>query len=195
MNGRDINALIEFIGSELSEELDSPRIAVMGGSCNYSFSSVSKLLNITTFRWRATLAHYSSKLRCAIANFGIGKFVTFRENTAPVRHTMRRLQYGDESDPVIRTFLEHISSLNNVEKTSVPLFIMHCENDTRVTVHETVAMYRIVQGRPGERAQMVICEAKDTICFGLGYKQKCVIEYTCAVVVERLTGVLIIIGN
>lgn len=39
-NGRDIDALIEYIGSGLSGELDSSRIAVMGGSCEYSFSSI-----------------------------------------------------------------------------------------------------------------------------------------------------------
>ena len=38
-DGRDIDALIEYIGSGLSGELDSSRIAVMGGSCEYSLSS------------------------------------------------------------------------------------------------------------------------------------------------------------
>ena len=34
---RDINALIEHIGSGLTGELDASRIAVMGGSCKYPF--------------------------------------------------------------------------------------------------------------------------------------------------------------
>lgn len=109
---------------------------------------------------KATLAHYSSKLKCGVANFGIGNWVTFLENTAPVRRANRRLEYGDESDPVIRAFLERISPLNNAEKINVPLFITHGETDTRVTVHEAVAMYKIVRGIPGGQAQLVICEGE-----------------------------------
>lgn len=109
---------------------------------------------------KATLAHYSSKLKCGVSNFGISNWVTFLENTAPVRRANRRLEYGDESDPVIRAFLERISPLNNAEKISVPLFITHGENDTRVTVHEAVAMYKIVRDNPGGQAQLVICEGE-----------------------------------
>ena len=109
---------------------------------------------------KATLTHYSSKLKCGVANFGIGNWVTFLENTAPVRRANRRLEYGDESDPVIRAFLERISPLNNAKKINVPLFITHGETDTRVTVHEAVAMYKIVRGIPGGQAQLVICEGE-----------------------------------
>lgn len=77
-----------------------------------------------------------------------------------MRRANRRLEYGDESDPVIRAFLERISPLNNAEKISAPLFITHGETDTRVTVHEAVAMYKIVRGTLGERAQLVICEGE-----------------------------------
>ncbi|KAG9313807.1 alpha beta-hydrolase [Chiua virens] len=170
---KDINALIDFIGSGLSEELYSSRIAVMGGS--YGGYMVF-----------ATLTHYSSKLRCGVANFGIGNWVTFLENTAPVRRANRRLEYGDESDPVIRAFLERISPMNNAENINVPLLITHGENDTRVTVHEAVAMYKIVQDRPGGQAQMVICEGE-----GHGYKQKSVIEYVNAATVEYLKRFLL----
>lgn len=109
---------------------------------------------------KATLTHYSPKLKCGVANFGIGNWVTFLENTAPVRRANRRLEYGDESDPIIRTFLERISPLNNAEKISVPLFITQGETDTRVPVKEAIAMYKIVQGNPGGRAQLVICEGE-----------------------------------
>ena len=77
-----------------------------------------------------------------------------------MRRANRRLEYGDESDPRIRAFLEHISPLNNADKIGVPLFVTHGEMDTRVTVHEAVSMYRIVQGKPGGRAQLVICEGE-----------------------------------
>jgi hypothetical protein len=52
--GRDIDALIAYIGSGLSGELDPSRIAVMGGSCEYLFSSLrmTRTLNIAALRWR-----------------------------------------------------------------------------------------------------------------------------------------------
>ncbi|KAG8216031.1 alpha beta-hydrolase [Butyriboletus roseoflavus] len=170
---KDINALIEYIGSGLSGELDPSRIAVMGGS--YGGYMVF-----------ATLTHYSSKLKCGVANFGIGNWITFLENTAPVRRANRRLEYGDESDPVIRAFLERISPLNNADKISVPLFITHGETDTRVTVHEAVAMYNIVQGKQGGQAQLVICEGE-----GHGYRQKSVIEYVNAATIDYLKRFLL----
>ncbi|KAI9460684.1 alpha beta-hydrolase [Boletus coccyginus] len=170
---KDIDALVRYIGSGLFKELDSSRIAVMGGS--YGGYMVF-----------ATLMHYSSKIKCGVANFGIGNWVTFLENTAPVRRANRRLEYGDESDPVIRAFLERISPLNNAEKISAPLFITHGETDTRVTVHEAVAMYKILQGALGERAQLVICEGE-----GHGYKQKSVIEHVNAATIDYLKRFLL----
>ena len=107
---------------------------------------------------KASLVHYSSKLKCGVANFGIANFVTFLENTDPVRRADRRFEYGDESDPRIRAFLERISPLYNADKISVPLFITHGEVDTEVLVHESVSMYKIVQGKLGEQVQLVICE-------------------------------------
>ena len=95
-----------------------------------------------------------------MANFGIANWITFLENTAPVRRANRRLEYGDESDPAIRAFLERISPLNCADKIHVPLFITHGETDTRVTVHEAVSMYKIVRGTPGGQGQLVICEGE-----------------------------------
>lgn len=156
---------------------------------------------------KASLTHYSSKLKCGVANFGIANFVTFLENTAPVRRANRRFEYGDESDPVIRVFLEHISPLNNAEKISVPLFVTHGETDTRVTVHEAVQMFKIVRRKLGERAQMVICEGEGhgklqarlsysspvahADSNGAGYKQKSVIEYVNAATIDYLKRFLL----
>ncbi|KAF8452502.1 alpha beta-hydrolase [Boletus edulis BED1] len=167
---KDINALIEYIGSGLSGELDPSRIAVMDGG----------------YMVFATLTHYSSKLKCGVANFGIGNWATFLENTAPVRRANRRLEYGDESDPVVRAFLERISPLNNADKIRVPLFITHGESDTRVTVHEAVAMYKIARDTPGGQAQLVICEGE-----GHGYRQKSVIEYVNAATIDYLKRFLL----
>ncbi|KIJ63640.1 hypothetical protein HYDPIDRAFT_113136 [Hydnomerulius pinastri MD-312] len=170
---KDIGALLDHIRSGLSEELDASRIAVMGGS--YGGYMVF-----------ATLTHYSAKLKCGVANFGIANWVTFLENTAPVRRAVRRLEYGDETDPEVRAFLEGIAPLKNAAKIKVPLFITHGETDTRVTVHEAVSMYKIVRDTEGGEAQMVICEKE-----GHGYKQKSVIEYVNAATIHYLKRFLL----
>ena len=53
-HGRDINALIEYIGSGLSGELDPSRIAVMGGSCEYFLSTLD--MNAKYQQCRAQMA-------------------------------------------------------------------------------------------------------------------------------------------
>jgi fermentation-respiration switch protein FrsA (DUF1100 family) len=122
-----------------------------------------------------------------------------------VRRANRRLEYGDESNPTIRAFLERISPLNNADQISIPLFITHGETDTRVTVHEAVSMYKIVRDKPGGQAQLVICEKEGhgkcffmmcvlwltTSRWVLGYKQKSVIEYVNAATIDYLKRFLL----
>ncbi|KAH7882962.1 alpha beta-hydrolase [Phlebopus sp. FC_14] len=170
---KDIGALLDYVGTGLSSELDGSRIAVIGGS--YGGYMVF-----------ATLSRYSAKLTCGIANFGVAHWVNFLQNTAAVRRAVRRLEYGDETIPEIRAFLERISPLNNAEKISVPLLITHGDNDSRVTVHEAVSMFKIVCEKPGGRAELVICEKE-----GHGYKQKSVIEYVNAATVLFLERFLL----
>ncbi|KAG2058015.1 alpha beta-hydrolase [Suillus hirtellus] len=157
---KDIGALLEHIASNMQNELDSSRIAVAGGSYGGYMSL-------------ATLTHYSSKLVCGIENFGIVHWPSFLENTADVRRAARRREYGDETIPEIREFLDRISPINNTSKITVPLLITHGENDTRVTVHEAVSMYKTVS--KNVHTELVICEME-----GHGYKQKSVIEFTNA---------------
>jgi pimeloyl-ACP methyl ester carboxylesterase len=157
---KDIGALLDHIASNMQNELDSSRIAVAGGSYGGYMSL-------------ATLTHYSSKLACGIENFGIGHWPSFLENTAAVRRAARRREYGDETIPEIREFLERISPINSASKITVPLLITHGENDTRVTVHEAVSMYKVVS--KNVHTELIICEME-----GHGYKQKSVIEFTNA---------------
>jgi dipeptidyl aminopeptidase/acylaminoacyl peptidase len=66
--------------------------------------------------------------------------VTFLENTAAYRQDLRRVEYGDERDPQMRTFLEKIAALNNVAKMKKPLFIVQGKNDPIVPLSESEAM-------------------------------------------------------
>ena len=41
---RDIGALLDFIKSDMGQELDSNKIAVMGGSCKYSYACLMRAI-------------------------------------------------------------------------------------------------------------------------------------------------------
>jgi dipeptidyl aminopeptidase/acylaminoacyl peptidase len=122
---RDIGALLEWIATQ--SDLDATRVAVYGGSYG-------------GYMVLASAVHYSDKLKAAVDIVGISNFVTFLENTQDYRRDLRRAEYGDERDPVMRAHLEKISPLNNVEKISVPLFVVQGENDPRVPVTESKQM-------------------------------------------------------
>ena len=53
------------------------------------------------------------------------------------RRDLRRAEYGDERDPVMRSFLEKISPLNNAERIRKPLLIAQGRNDPRVPYTES----------------------------------------------------------
>ncbi len=121
----DIGALLDWIGER--PELDSERVAVMGGSYG-------------GYMVLASLVHYSERLRAAVDVVGISNFVTFLENTKDYRRDLRRVEYGDERDPEMRRFLESISPANQAEKMRSPLFIVQGLNDPRVPVTESEQM-------------------------------------------------------
>ncbi|WP_160151729.1 alpha/beta fold hydrolase [Microbulbifer sp. ALW1] len=120
---RDIGALLDWI--ETQPDLDADRVAVFGGSYG-------------GYMVLASAMHYSDRLRAAVDIVGISNFVTFLENTRDYRRDLRRVEYGDERDTEMRSFLEKISPSNNVEKIRVPIFVAQGENDPRVPVSEAV---------------------------------------------------------
>jgi dipeptidyl aminopeptidase/acylaminoacyl peptidase len=122
---RDIGALLDWIESQ--SDLDEDRVAVFGGSYG-------------GYMVLASAVHFSDRLRAAVDIVGISSFVTFLENTQDYRRDLRRVEYGDERDPAMRAHLEKISPLNNVQKISVPMFVVQGENDPRVPVTEATQM-------------------------------------------------------
>ena len=122
---RDIGALLDWIAAQ--PDLDESRVAVIGGSYG-------------GYMVLASAVHYSDRLKAAVDIVGISNFVTFLENTQDYRRDVRRPEYGDERDPEMRAHLEAISPNNNVEKISVPLFIVQGQNDPRVPVTEAEQM-------------------------------------------------------
>ncbi len=122
---KDIGALLDWI--ETQPDLDANRVAVYGGSYG-------------GYMVLASAVRYSDRLKAAIDVVGISNFVTFLENTQDYRRDLRRVEYGDEREPEMRTFLQKISPLNNVARIDVPLFVVQGQNDPRVPVTEALQM-------------------------------------------------------
>lgn len=127
---RDIGALLDWIDG--APDLDGDRVAVFGGSYG-------------GYMVLASAVHYSDRLKAAVDVVGISSFVTFLENTQDYRRDLRRAEYGDERDPEMRAHLERISPLNNVEKISIPMFVVQGENDPRVPVTEAQQIVRALR--------------------------------------------------
>jgi dipeptidyl aminopeptidase/acylaminoacyl peptidase len=122
---RDIGALIDWIATR--PELDSSRIAVMGGSYGGYMTLASAI-------------RYGDRLKAGISTVGITNFVTFLENTADYRRDHRRNEYGDESDPAMRAFLHEISPLTRAAELNIPMLIAQGLNDPRVPASEATQM-------------------------------------------------------
>jgi dipeptidyl aminopeptidase/acylaminoacyl peptidase len=119
---KDINALFDWIGTRT--DLDSERIAVMGGSYGGHMT-----LAVSTF--------YSARIRCSVDIVGMSNLVTFLEHTQAYRRDLRRVEYGDERDPKMREFLERIAPMNNVQMIKKPMFVIAGKNDPRVPASES----------------------------------------------------------
>lgn len=128
---KDIGSLLDWI--DANPDLDSDRVAVFGGSYG-------------GYMVLASAVHYSDRLRAAVDIVGISSFVTFLENTQDYRRDLRRVEYGDERDPEMRAHLEKISPVNNVDKITIPIFVVQGENDPRVPVTESEQMVEALRG-------------------------------------------------
>merc|ERR1712224_1062332 len=98
---KDIGALLGWI--ETQTDLDSKKVAIWGGSYG-------------GYMVLASLVHFSDRLCCGVDMVGISNFVTFLENTSEYRRDLRRLKYGDETDPRMREILQQISPLTNADR-------------------------------------------------------------------------------
>ncbi|KAI9279249.1 Alpha/Beta hydrolase protein [Umbelopsis sp. AD052] len=132
---KDIGSLLDYIFSDMPF-LDSSRIAAMGRSYG-------------GYMTLACMTHFSHRLKCAVETCGISNWVTFLETTADHRRAHRRHEYGDESDPVMREFLHKISPISSVDKITIPCFMSHGRNDTRVPFSEFEQMKDILQKNNG----------------------------------------------
>lgn len=131
---RDIGALLDWIRGR--KELDASRVMVTGGSYG-------------GYMTLAAMTHFDDRLRCGLDVAGISSFVTFLERTESYRRDLRRAEYGDERDPVMRDFLERTAPLNNAARITKPMFIVQGKNDPQVPVTEAEQMVAAIRRNGG----------------------------------------------
>jgi dipeptidyl aminopeptidase/acylaminoacyl peptidase len=156
---RDIGALLDWIATQ--PDLDASRVVVSGGSYG-------------GYMVLASLVHYSDRLAAGVNRVGISNFVSFLTNTEDYRRDLRRAEYGDERDPVMRAFLERISPLNNVERIRRPLLIVQGANDPRVPASESEQIYQALRGLEVPVWYILALDE------GHGFRKKLNVDYTGA---------------
>ena len=127
---QDINTLIDWIQTQ--PDLDASRVLITGGSYG-------------GFMTLAVATNYNERICCSVDVVGPSNLVTFLEHTSGYRKDLRRVEYGDERDPKMREFLEHIAPANKAKNITKPLFVIAGKNDPRVPVSESQQMVNIVR--------------------------------------------------
>ncbi len=111
---------------------DGERIAVYGGS----YGGFMVLSALTT---------YPDLWAAGVDIVGISNFVTFLENTSDYRRSHRESEYGSLAQH--REFLQSISPLNQVERITAPLMVIHGANDPRVPLSEAEQLVAALEKR------------------------------------------------
>jgi dipeptidyl aminopeptidase/acylaminoacyl peptidase len=93
----------------------------------------------------SALTTYPELWAAGVNIVGISNFVTFLENTSSYRRAHRESEYGSLAHH--RDFLETISPLNQAQKISVPLMVIHGANDPRVPLSEAEQLVDVLSKR------------------------------------------------
>jgi|WetSurMetagenome_2_1015567.scaffolds.fasta_scaffold00008_6 dipeptidyl aminopeptidase/acylaminoacyl peptidase len=153
---KDIGALLDWVKTR--PDLDASSVAISGGS----YGGYVAL---------ASLAAYGNRLKAGMDLYGICNFVTFLERTSAYRRDLRRVEYGDERDTAMRSFLLRISPLTSASRITCPLFIFQGANDPRVPLSESEQMAGAVRKNGGIVWSII---AKDE---GHGMRRKANLDY------------------
>ena len=107
-------------------EIDGDRLIIYGGS--YGGFAVLSAMTEHPDLWRA-----------GVDIVGISNFVTFLQNTAAWRRSLRECEYGSLEHDI--EVLTKISPIHKIDRIASPLFIIQGDNDERVPLSESVQMY------------------------------------------------------
>ena len=167
---KDVGALLDWIAAQ--PDLDETRVMVGGGSYGGYMSL-------------AAMTFYDERLCCGFDYVGISNFVTFLENTKGYRQDLRRVEYGDESDPEMRKFLQEISPLGRMSRVSKPMLVAQGANDPRVPLSESD---QVVAALRANETPVWYIVAEDE---GHGFAKKSNADYLRAVWIEFIKAHLL----
>jgi dipeptidyl aminopeptidase/acylaminoacyl peptidase len=127
---RDVGSVLDWIG--MRKDLDARRVGIHGASYG-------------GFMVLASLVEYGDRIVAGSNQVGVSNIVTFLENTRAYRRALRRAEYGDESDPEVRSILLDASPLTHAERIQSALLVAHGMRDPRVPVSEAESIVRAVR--------------------------------------------------
>ena len=153
---KDIGAFLDRLAADPG--LDPKRIAETGGSYG-------------GYMCYASAIRYGARLKAASCIVAISNFVTFLENTQSYRRDLRRVEYGDERDPVQRAKLLAISPLTHARDLKIPLMVTTGGNDPRVPPSEAKQMVEAVKVNGVPVWSMVAADE------GHGYAKQANVDY------------------
>jgi dipeptidyl aminopeptidase/acylaminoacyl peptidase len=148
---RDMEALIDAVRKDAA--VDPAKVGLTGGSYG-------------GYMCYAAAVQLKAKLTATQCTVAISNFVSFLENTNPYRQDLRRVEYGDERDPVQRAKLTEISPLTRVSEIEKPMFVITGANDPRVPKSEADQMVAAIRANGGEAWHLVAADE------GHGFRKK-----------------------
>lgn len=137
---KDIGAFLDVLDKDAG--VDKDKIAVTGGSYG-------------GYMCYASAIRYGDRLKGALCVVAISNFVTFLENTQSYRRDLRRVEYGDERDPVQKAKLIEISPMTRVSELKIPLMVVTGGNDPRVPASEADQIVAAVRAQGGEASHLL----------------------------------------
>jgi dipeptidyl aminopeptidase/acylaminoacyl peptidase len=153
---KDMAALIDAVRKERA--VDPAKVGLTGGSYG-------------GYMCYAAAVQLKDKLTATQCTVAISNFVSFLENTNPYRQDLRRVEYGDERDPVQRAKLMEISPLTRVNEIEKPMFVITGANDPRVPKSEADQMVAAIRAKGGEAWHLVAADE------GHGFAKKANSDY------------------
>ena len=153
---KDMAALIDAVRADPA--VDPDKVGVSGGSYG-------------GYMCYAAAVQLKDKLAATQCTVAISNFVSFLENTNPYRQDLRRVEYGDERDPVQRAKLTEISPLTRVNEITKPMFVITGANDPRVPKSEADQMVAAIRANGGEVWHLVAADE------GHGFRKKANSDY------------------
>lgn len=133
----DIEDVALYLKKNLAIHGEAPKLGVLGAS----YGGYAALLAMTRF---------AGAYDVGVSIVGISNLISFLQNTAPYRRSLRIAEYGDPQKD--RNALLELSPITHVAKLKGPLLLIQGANDPRVPVGEALQMYEAAktQGVPTE---------------------------------------------